>query len=287
MINNKDTLKTYFQPGDRPKASEFENLIDSSLNWYDDKATVAEAEDSNIDNRFITPKTARKSVEKYAPVKKVNTKSPNANGEISLVIGDIPGLTADLGTKQATLVSGTNIKTINGASILASGDLLLATPAALDLKTNLPTIVKLPSSVSSATDARSTVTAFSFAVLANKKYKIEVLGSYQNNTQTAGGSLGFNLSAGSGFIRGNVEMQTTSNGAEKRLISVISTTNSDANSFMTSSQVSSVDTARFINATIYFECNGAGNFQLQWGSGVSGTNATLNAGTVLIVTLLN
>ena len=82
-------------------------------------------------------------------------------------------------------------------------------------------------------------------------------------------------------------MQTTSNGAEKRLISVISTTNSDANSFMTSSQVSSVDTAGFINATIYFECNGAGNFQLQWGSGVSGTNATLNAGTVLIVTLLN
>ncbi|WP_291131748.1 hypothetical protein [Flavobacterium sp. UBA7682] len=286
-MSNKSELKLYFEPGDRPRAIEFADLIDSSLNWEDDKATDADAENSSIDNRFITPKTARKSVEKYAPVKKVNTKSPNASGEVSLVIADIPGLTAGIDSKQATLVSGNNIKSINGATILASGDLLLATPAALDLKMNLPAIVKLSSNISSATDARATVAAFSFAALANKKYRIELIGSYQNDTVTAGGSLGFNLSAGTGFIRGSAEMQTTANGLQKELISVISTANTDVNSFITSSQVSAINTAGFINASLYFECITAGNFQVQWGSGVAGTNATLNSGTVLIVTLLN
>lgn len=286
-MSNKITLKTYFEAGDRPKAIHFEELIDSSLNWQDDKATNAEAEDSTIDDKFITPKTARKSVEKYAPVKKVNTKSPNASGEISLVTADIPGLTGDLNSKQATLVSGTNIKSINGTTLLAGGDLLLATPAALDLKVNLPSIIKLASSVSAAVDTRATVAALSFPVTANKKYKIELIGSYQNSSITAGGSLGFNLSSGSGFIRGSAELQTSANGLQKELISVIATSNSDANSFITSSQVSAPDTAGFINASLYFECIGAGNFQVQWGSAVTGTNATLNSGTVIIVTLLN
>ena len=39
---------------------------------------------------------------------------------------DISGLSTDLANKQATLVSGTNIKTINGSSILGSGDLVIS-----------------------------------------------------------------------------------------------------------------------------------------------------------------
>jgi hypothetical protein len=38
----------------------------------------------------------------------------------------VTGLTADLAAKQATLVSGTNIKTVNGNSLLGSGDLAIA-----------------------------------------------------------------------------------------------------------------------------------------------------------------
>jgi len=286
-MSDRTTLKTFFEAGDRPKATHFEQLIDSSLNWDDDKATVAEAEDSTVDNRFITPKTARKSVEKYAPVKKVNAKSPNASGEISLVTADIPGLTGDLNSKQATLVSGTNIKSINGATILAGGDLVLATPATVDLKVNLPSIIKLATNVDSSVNTRATVAAFSFPVTANKKYKIELIGSYKNNTAAAGGSLGFNLSAGSGFIRGSAELQTTANGLQKELISVIATSNSDPNSFITSSQVSAPDTEGFVNACLYFECIGTGNFQIQWGSSATGPTATLISGTVLIVTLIS
>lgn len=40
--------------------------------------------------------------------------------------GTVDGLVADLAAKQAALVSGTNIKTVNGNSLLESGDLVIA-----------------------------------------------------------------------------------------------------------------------------------------------------------------
>jgi len=64
-------------------------------------------------------------------------------GNIKLA-GDLAG-TADLPTvpglasKQATLVSGTNIKTINSATILGSGNIVLATIADTKLIAGLPT----------------------------------------------------------------------------------------------------------------------------------------------------
>ena len=42
---------------------------------------------------------------------------------------DVTNLTTDLSAKQATLVSGTNIKTINGSSVLGSGDLTVSAGA--------------------------------------------------------------------------------------------------------------------------------------------------------------
>lgn len=44
----------------------------------------------------------------------------------SVAIGDISGLQTALDAKQATLVSGTSIKTINGGSLLGSGDVPIA-----------------------------------------------------------------------------------------------------------------------------------------------------------------
>ena len=40
---------------------------------------------------------------------------------------DVTNLTTDLGNKQATLVSATNIKTVNGSTLLGSGDLVVGT----------------------------------------------------------------------------------------------------------------------------------------------------------------
>ena len=48
-------------------------------------------------------------------------------------ISTVTGLQSALDTKQSTLVSGTNIKTINGESVVGSGDLVIATVTATDM----------------------------------------------------------------------------------------------------------------------------------------------------------
>ena len=52
-------------------------------------------------------------------------------GGVSLPIAesDVTGLVDDLSAKQATLVSGSNIKTINGTSVLGSGDIVISAGA--------------------------------------------------------------------------------------------------------------------------------------------------------------
>lgn len=59
-----------------------------------------------------------------------------------------PGVTPDISGKQDTLVSGTNIKTINNGSILGSGDIALAT--ASQLSTYCPIIEDTRSSVATS-----------------------------------------------------------------------------------------------------------------------------------------
>lgn len=48
-------------------------------------------------------------------------------------ISTVTGLQSALDAKQSTLVSGTNIKTINGESVVGSGDLVIATVTATDM----------------------------------------------------------------------------------------------------------------------------------------------------------
>lgn len=58
------------------------------------------------------------------PDAEINKAQWNADhAVVDVEITDVTGLTAALSAKQATLVSGTNIKTINGATVLGSGDL--------------------------------------------------------------------------------------------------------------------------------------------------------------------
>lgn len=142
---NRGILKSFFETGKRPIQEEFENLIDSQLNIEEDKASEADAQNDQIDNKYLTPKTVKKSIETFAPVKKVNNITPDSNGNIvvtnvsgtaSSITGTISknqvtGLENDLNNKQNVLVSGTNVKTINGQSIVGSGDLSVSGPVKL------------------------------------------------------------------------------------------------------------------------------------------------------------
>jgi len=63
----------------------------------------------------------------------------DGSGLTGLTQSQISGLTAALAAKQAALESGTNIKTINGSSVLGSGDLVVSGSAAFSSITGQPT----------------------------------------------------------------------------------------------------------------------------------------------------
>jgi hypothetical protein len=86
-----------------------------------------------------------------------------------------------LNAKQATLVSGTNIKTINGADITGSGNLVISGVNS--------TIVFLPADVINNNAVANTiadVTGLSFTVLANTTYRFRFFIIYSSAATTTG-----------------------------------------------------------------------------------------------------
>lgn len=111
-------------------------------------STYSEISAANITNGtgsttgLVTGRRAKAAVEAFAPVTSVNGNT----GAVSLTASDVGALadsttyvssvngSSGAVTVQETLVSGTNIKTINNNSLLGSGDLTIS-PAAYDLGT--------------------------------------------------------------------------------------------------------------------------------------------------------
>lgn len=311
MATNRENLKGYFNAGDRPTDQQFADLIDNLAHKTEDKATLDHAADASNDAQFLTPKTGRKVIDNYL---KVNGKSP-ASGQITIATTDIAGLNASINSKQATLVSGTNIKTINNQTLLGSGNIDIPVPT--NITGNAATATKLAtpkningiafdgsvdvfvqrtfvlgSNSASSVVTRANVSGLSFSTLAGKRYKIEIIGDYQTAPlATTGGSLGFVMSSGTATIKGLASMEVsiaTPNALGlSKSITAINTTNTTAGSFITSTGVNLASQPHNLYANLVLTCLTTGVFQVQWGSEVAGSVATLNKGTTMIVTQLN
>lgn len=135
---NRNTLKSYFNEGDRPTEEQFADFIDSAVNAADDKAVIADVSAGTNNTKYVTASVAKSAIIQLSPVKTVNSVGPDTAGNISItnvstagtITGNInksqvTGLQADLDAKQNLLVSGTNIKTIDGVSLLGSGNITL------------------------------------------------------------------------------------------------------------------------------------------------------------------
>jgi hypothetical protein len=295
------TLKAYFQAGLRPTQANFEDLIDKTVNLVDDKADATQVIDITNDTMYVTPKGAKKVVDTYA-VTKVNNVSPT-NGNITL--NSITG-NAGTATKLATP------RTINGVSFDGSANISItsisgnsgtATKLAATKNINgvafdgsadifVQKIVEVTGSngFSYSYIARANVTGLSFPVLAGKKYKIELIGDYQTTVLTTGGSLGFIMTSGTATIKGSATMETSiasanNSGIKMSITSLVSA--AAPGSFITSSGVSLINAPHNLSANLVLSCLTNGVFQVQWGSGVDTSPATLNSGTILIITQLN
>ncbi|MCA6422824.1 MAG: hypothetical protein IM568_08420 [Flavobacterium sp.] len=205
---NRTELKEYFETGKRPTQEEFENLIDSNLNIEEDKASLADAQNDQVDNKYLTPQTGKQTVLAFAPVKKVNNVSPDSNGNVSItnvtgsastITGSISksqvtGLENDLNGKQATLVSGTNIKTINGQPIIGVGDLPIAGSSPIKL-------IAVPSFDFTLSNSNSPQNAFpsgcnQFSLSANKTYFFKGKYLISNGTMSHTTAISWVLSLG-------------------------------------------------------------------------------------------
>lgn len=116
---NRNDLKSYFEAGDRPTASQFVDLIDSVLNITDDdyveslpdatttqkgiveQATLAEVEAGTDTTRFVTPKGAKRAVEVFTPPPPV-TSVNGQTGDITIAIPT----NDDSGWQSPTLANG-------------------------------------------------------------------------------------------------------------------------------------------------------------------------------------
>ena len=111
---------------------------------------------------------------------------------------------------------------------------------------------------------------------------------YQTDTLTTGGSMGVILkNSGVGTIIGNMEADISKSVVATGLkapITAISSSNTLADSFLTSTEVSVINSPHSWTATLYFTCTTSGDFQVQWGSEVASSEARLLAGSKMIVT---
>lgn len=131
---DRNTLKDYFNSGDRPTEEEFGNLIDSTVNIQEDKTDAATAIDISNDASFVTPKSVKKLIDTYA-VQKVNNTAPDATGnvEVTDITGNAHSITGTISKSQVTgleadldaKANANNIKTINGQSIVGTGNITI------------------------------------------------------------------------------------------------------------------------------------------------------------------
>lgn len=146
------------------------------------------------------------------------------------------------------------------------------------------TRIRMTSDFTINSTTRSNIPGFTFPVVAGKVYKIRIIGAYKTVVTTTGGSIGFILTEGGvGTIFGSVKMQIlhTNTAAPEQAITYINTVATTTRSFATSTGVGTINIPEYLEANLIFECTTDGTFNVQWGSEVASSNATLMKNTIL------
>ena len=207
---------------------------------------------------------------------------PNNSINVSKIIGLSDSLAAkaavsEVSNKQDVLVNQTNIKSINGNSLLGSGNIAIGSAM---------TYVPLAAPFSSTSVTPAAVTGWSFAVTSGVAYRVTVIGDYQTAATTTGGILGISLTTATGTVRGWAA-GTVSNAAAATELKIPIRATSGAGSTLTTTGVSAQNSPHYIGLDIVFICTGTGTMNIVWGSEVAGSAAQLNQNSILIYQALN
>lgn len=183
--------------------------------------------------------------------------------------------------KQATLVSGTNIKTINNQSLLGSGDLIISGGGG----GSTTQIARMTSTQASTITTLANINQLSLAMEANGVYQVVAFVTFQSAATTTGLGLGF--IAPSGATCGlEVVVPITSTAVSTQLRTIFPNASATSNSGVVLgtgvTAINSNHTARI--SGIVRNGATAGNFQLQFRSEVASSAITLQIGSELHIT---
>lgn len=181
--------------------------------------------------------------------------------------------------KQATLVSGTNIKTINNQSLLGSGDLIISGGG------STTQIARMASTQASTVTTLANINQLSLAMEANGVYQVDAFVTFQSAATTNGLGLGFTAPSGATCML-EVVVPITSTAVSTQLRTIFPNASATSNSGVvlgTGVTASNSNHTARISGIIR---NGAtaGNFQLQFRSEVASSAITLQIGSELHIT---
>lgn len=186
----------------------------------------------------------------------------------------ITDLIASVSTKQDTLVSGTNIKTVGGNSLLGAGDIPFSDPSAYT------TIVA--SANQDVTNAGVTNhTEFTFAVVAGAKYMIRMELALSANNATGDFIMDFNLSAGT--MKGKGTCQNLTSAAAVQNIIVTAAGAANTTGIVTGAPTADIDDLVAVSVAYAFTCTSNGTLTFRFGnSAPSGSRTSrVNVGSVM------
>lgn len=169
--------------------------------------------------------------------------------------------------KQAELISATNIKTINGSSILGSGDLVVSSPA----PDGYTYIIK-PANQDVTNAGVTNDTDFSFLVVAAGQYMVEMEVAMSGNNTTGDYTFDFQVSAGTMKGKGTAQNLT----AAAAVQNIIVTSANAANTTAVACGISTADLDDVIAMRIIFAFTASANatFRYRFGNATAGAGRT-------------
>ena len=239
----------------------------SGATWTIDNSAVTNAKINDVDASKIT----EDSTHRFA----TDTEKSTWNGKqdaLSNASASVSGIltSTDWSTfngKQAELVSATNIKTINGSSVLGSGDLVV-TGSAPDGYTYI--IKSVNQDVTNAGVTNDT--EFSFSVVAAGQYMVEMEVAISGNNTTGDYAFDFQVSAGTMKGKGTAQNLT----AAAAIQNIIVTAAGAANTTAVVCGVSTADLDDVIAMRIIYSFTASANatFRYRFGNASLGTGRT-------------
>lgn len=239
----------------------------SGATWTIDNGVITNAKINDVAATKVTEDSTHRfttDTEKSTWNAKQDALS-NASASVSGILTSTDWSTFN--NKQAALVSATNIKTINGSSILGSGDLVVS-GAAPDGYTYI--IKSVNQDVTNAGVTNDT--EFSFSVLANGQYMVEMEVAMSGNNTTGDYTFDFQVSAGTMKGKGTAQNLT----AAAAIQNIIVTSAGAANTTAVACGIVTADLDDVIAMRIIYSFTASSNatFRYRFGNATAGAGRT-------------